>query len=45
MRSWQERTENDGAVMIADGLAVYGMPDAQGIAACRELGALAAKQL
>lgn len=44
MRIWQERAENDGAVMIADGVTAYGSPDAGAAEACRELGATAAKQ-
>ncbi len=43
MRLWQERTENDGATMIADGLIAFGYPNDDAIEACKNLGALAAK--
>lgn len=42
MRTWQARAEGDGAVMIADGLAVYGTPDDDGLEKCRQLGKAAA---
>ena len=42
MRTWQARAEGDGAVMIADGLAVYGTPDDDGLEKCRHLGKAAA---
>lgn len=42
MRTWQARAEADGAVMLAEGLAVYGMPDEDGLEKCRALGRLAA---
>ena len=45
MRRWQERALNDGAVMIADGVAAYGAPDADAAAACRALGSAAARQI
>lgn len=43
MRTWQARAEGDGAVLIADGLAVYSTPDDEGLEKCRALGATAAK--
>ncbi len=42
MRAWQQRVENAGGYMIADGLAVHGTPDSEGIARCEELGKKAA---
>lgn len=43
MRIWQQRAEDDGAVMIADGVTAYGSPDAAAVAECRALGEKAAK--
>ncbi len=43
MRTWQARAEADGATMIADGLAVFGAPDEEGVEKCRALGEAAAK--
>ena len=43
MRTWQARAEADGAVLVAEGLAVYGTPDEDGLAKCRALGSAAAK--
>jgi len=37
MRTWQERTENQGAILIADGLIVQNDPDAEGLQACKDL--------
>lgn len=42
MRTWQARAEADGAVMLAEGLAVCGTPDEDGLEKCRALGRLAA---
>ncbi len=44
MRTWQQRVEMAGGVMIADGVAAYGAPDPDAVAACRNLGKLAAEQ-
>lgn len=43
MRTWQARTEADGAVLIAEGLAVYGTPDDTALQQCKEFGEAAAK--
>ncbi len=43
MRTWQARAEGDGAVLVAEGLAVFGAPDEDGLEKCRELGKAAAK--
>ena len=45
MRLWQARAVADGAVMIADGVAAYGAPDADAAAACRARGSAAAGQI
>lgn len=38
MRDWQERSVNNGAVMVADGLIANLEPDADALAACQALG-------
>lgn len=38
MRTWQARTDDDGAVLCADGLIVNETPDDDGLAQCRALG-------
>ena len=43
MRTWQERVQSDGAVMLADGVIANNAPDDQALAACRELGEKAAQ--
>ena len=43
MRTWQQRVETAGGVMIADGVTAYGAPDDDALAACRALGEKAAK--
>ena len=43
MRTWQQRVETAGGVMIADGVTAYGAPDSDALAACRALGEKAAK--
>lgn len=43
MRTWQQRVETAGGVMIADGFTAYGAPDSDALAACRALGEKAAK--
>ena len=42
MRVWQQRAEAAGAQMLADGVIAHNEPDAVAIAACEELGRLAA---
>lgn len=42
MRAWQQRAEAAGAQMLADGVIAHNEPDAEAIAACEELGRLAA---
>ena len=44
MRIWQARVEAAGGIMIADGVMAYGAPDSDAVAACRNLGKLAAEQ-
>ena len=44
MRTWQQRVEMAGGVMIADGVAAYGAPNPDAVAAYRNLGKLAAEQ-
>ena len=43
MRTWQQRVETAGGVMIADGVTACGAPDSDALAACRALGEKAAK--
>lgn len=43
MRTWQERCVTAGAVMLADGICANLEPDADALAECKNLGALAAK--
>ena len=43
MRTWQQRVESAGGVMIADGVTEYGAPDSDALSACRALGEKAAK--
>ncbi|MBP5242538.1 MAG: flavodoxin [Clostridia bacterium] len=43
MQLWQERAVNAGAALISDGVIAEGAPDDEALAACRELGAKAAK--
>ena len=43
MRTWQQRVETAGGVMIADCVTAYGAPDSDALAACRALGEIAAK--
>lgn len=39
MESWAERTKNDGAKLVGDGLAIENGPDDEGLAQCEKLGA------
>ena len=39
MRSWEERCQNGGMVLAAEGLIVNGMPDDDGVNQCQALGA------
>ena len=39
MRTWEESCKADGAVLVCDCVMCNEMPDADGIAACRSLGA------
>ena len=39
MRTWEESCKADGAVLACDCVMCNEMPDADGIAACRSLGA------
>lgn len=39
MREWEERCNNDGAILVAEPLMVNETPDDDGIAACKALGA------
>ena len=43
MRTWQQRVEAAGGVMIEDGLICNNTPDDEALAACRALGEKAAK--
>ena len=43
MRTWQDRAAADGAVLIADGVIANLTPDDEALAACRQLGEVAAK--
>ena len=43
MRTWQQRVEAAGGVMIEDGLICNNAPDDEALAACRALGEKAAK--
>ena len=43
MRTWQQRVEAAGGVMIEDGLICNNTPDDDALAACRALGEKAAK--
>lgn len=43
MQAWQERVEASGAALISDGVIANNEPDDEALAACRELGAKAAK--
>ncbi len=38
MRTWQSDVEADGISLVAEGLIVHETPDAEGEAACKELG-------
>ena len=38
MRTWQSDVEADGIALVAEGLIVNETPDAEGEAACKELG-------
>ncbi len=38
MRTWQSEVEADGISLVAEGLIVNETPDAEGEAACKELG-------
>ena len=39
MRTWEERTNNDGAVLVTESVIVNEAPDDDGVAACKALGA------
>ena len=39
MRTWEERTKNDGAVLVTESVIVNEAPDDDGVAACKALGA------
>ena len=43
MRTWQQRVESAGGVMIEDGLICNNTPDDDALSACRALGEKAAK--
>lgn len=43
MRTWQQRVEAAGGVMIEEGLICNNAPDDEALAACRSLGEKAAK--
>lgn len=43
MRTWQERVESAGGIMIADGVIANNAPDDEALSACRALGESAAK--
>ena len=43
MRTWQQRVEAAGGVMIEDGLICNNTPDDEALAACRALGEKAAR--
>ncbi len=43
MRTWQQRVEDGGGVMIQDGIIANNEPDEEALAACRSLGESAAK--
>ena len=43
MRTWQDRAAADGAVLIADGVIANLTPDDEALAACKQLGEVAAK--
>lgn len=38
MRTWQQRAESCGAVMIADGIIAHNQPDDEAVENCRALG-------
>ncbi|MCM1990353.1 flavodoxin [Oceanirhabdus seepicola] len=38
MREWQERVEDNGAILLEDGLILNETPDDEGLAQCREFG-------
>lgn len=43
MRAWQARAEEDGAVMIQDGVIANNAPDEMALIECKSLGEAAAK--
>ena len=43
MRIWEQRVKDDGAKLVADGLAAENYPDDSALAKCKELGAAVAK--
>ena len=43
MRTWQERVVSAGGNMVADGIIANNAPDGDALAACKSLGANAAK--
>ncbi len=43
MRTWQARAEEDGAVMIQDGIIANNAPDEMALTECKALGEAAAK--
>lgn len=42
MRDWQQRVENSGAVLLADGIIAHGAPDDTALEELRQLGRKAA---
>lgn len=40
MRTWQERVQNAGGIMLADGIIANNEPDDEAIDACKSLGRL-----
>lgn len=43
MRTWQERVESGGGIMLRDGIIANNEPDGEALSACRALGEMAAK--
>lgn len=41
MRTWQSRVEDNGGVMLTDGIIAHTEPDEEVLSACKELGKLA----
>lgn len=43
MKNWEERIQQDGALLFTDGLMVHEAPDAKALEKCREFGRAFAK--